>query len=669
MILEDIKNFLDNEPLIKQLKLNCNHVAKVKSNKLIISKMINKNCLINNICEIKYLLQNKNNLENLHIFCKCGKKNKFKNSIEGYNNYCSTKCANTDLKKIQRIKQTNYSNIDENGLNAYQRGSLKGSQNKLKNIDENGLNGFQRQTLHSKLTKLKKYGDPNYNNSEKCKQTRLNDIDENGLNNYQRASIKTELKKSEIGKDGLNTYQRVVIKRKQDIDKDGNNSFKKAYLKGLQTALNTVDEDGLNNFKKGRIKALETNKKNHNGLHNWASKNPKLNGRETKLKKYGNEFYNNREKAHNTKLSKIDENGLNSYQRAALKSKQHYKDNYGVENINQIHIKHIDDINEKFFRENFIKDNVFLIKECCSYFNTGSNWVIHKKQLFNIIEPNKQNQELTQLEIFNYIKQIYTNVILFNSHKIISPQELDIYIPEKKLAIEFNGVYWHSANKGLDKYYHQNKSKLCQEKGIRLIHIYEDEWNDEHKRDIIKDIIKHALNIPTYENKIYARKCTIKEIENKEYNDFCNKYHIQGTKGAQVKLGLFYNNELVQIASFSKSRYDKQYEWEWIRGCPASNNNVVGGTSKLFKYFVRKYNPKSVLCYADFNKFDGKGYKECGFKFIKITVPDKFYYDTKNCIRINRNPSKYSEYMNKVKLGEFFLLYGAGNLKFIWSNF
>ena len=271
--------------------------------------------------------------------------------------------------------------------------------------------------------------------------------------------------------------------------------------------------------------------------------------------------------------------------------------------------------------------------------------------------------------MYNFIKSVYKQKVILDDRKVLYPQELDIYIPEKNLAIEFNGMYWHSTLRDrMTIQYHQNKSKLCQEKGIRLIHIYEDEWNDEHKREIIKDIIKHSLNIPTSENKIYARKCTIKEIDNKSYNNFCNKYHIQGTKGAQVKLGLFYNDDLVQIASFSKSRYDKQYEWEWIRGCPASNNNVIGGTSKLFKYFVRKYNPKSVVCYADFNKFDGKGYKECGFKFDKITAPDKFYFDIKNNIRINRSPSKYQEYKKKVENKEFLLLYGAGNLKFVWFN-
>ena len=100
----------------------------------------------------------------------------------------------------------------------------------------------------------------------------------------------------------------------------------------------------------------------------------------------------------------------------------------------------------------------------------------------------------------------------------------------------------------------------------------------------------------------------------KEYREFCILNHIQGYKKASIKLGLFYNNKLVQIASFGKvnnrgkaAMTNKEYDYEWVRGCPASLNYVIGGTSKLFKYFVKHYNPKTVLCYADWNLFNGKG--------------------------------------------------------------
>ena len=480
---------------------------------------------------------------------------------------------------------------------------LKVKNSKLTNVNENGLNSIERGVI-------------------KCKLTRLNDVDENGQNSYQRG------------------HKKSIESGKNNIDEFGRNSYQRGSIKGKRTKLERHGDENWNN----REKAIETNiikrgVPHHSQTDEWK------------------ELMHN--KFPSIKKQRIITNNIKFGNKDYAKSEHRFLLDSDHKNFN--------DINEEFFRQNFIVDGKFDVEKCKNHFGVENCWVYRYKTIFNIDVPCKKNIE--QYTVYNFIKSIYGGKIILDDRKILYPLELDIYIPERNLAIEFNGLYWHSTlRNNTNIRYHQNKSKLCQEKGIRLIHIYEDEWNNEHKREIIKDIIKHALNIPTSENKIYARKCTIKEIDNKSYNDFCNKYHIQGTKGAQIKLGLFYNNDLVQIASFSKSRYDKQYEWEWIRGCPASNNNVVGGTSKLFKYFIKKYNPKSVVCYADFNKFDGKGYKECGFNFVKITAPDKFYYDIKNQTRVNRSPNKYKLYKSKVENKEFLLLYGAGNLKFVWFN-
>lgn len=402
----------------------------------------------------------------------------------------------------------------------------------------------------------------------------------------------------------------------------------------------------------------------YNVRHHWCSKDPKLNGQQTRLELYG--YVNSFQIPENKQKAILARKNTNWLEKVMQTREKHKKE---IFERNNKHI-HFEDYNEEFFRTNFIKNNKFDLKACCEYFKIYPTWANKKKRDFNITEPNIiQHQFKEQSQVYDYIKLIYNGNILFNTKNIIKPLELDIYIPEKNVAIEFNGLYWHSINSGIDKYYHQLKSFKCKEKGIRLIHIYEDEWLNENKQKIIKDIIKHALNIKnSNENKIYARKCIIKEIDNDLYNEFCNNNHIQGSRGAQVKLGLFYNDELVQIASFGKSRFNKYIQWEWIRGCPASNNNVIGGTSKLFSYFIKNYKPKSVLCYADFNKFDGKGYKECGFEFQGFTSPNKFYFDLENHKRLERSPSKYKEYMQNVKNGKFLLLYGAGNLRFIYKN-
>lgn len=203
------------------------------------------------------------------------------------------------------------------------------------------------------------------------------------------------------------------------------------------------------------------------------------------------------------------------------------------------------------------------------------------------------------------------------------------------------------------------------EKGIDLITIWEDQW--KNKKDIIKQILKHRLNKSN--NKIFARKCEIREINNNEYKLFCNDYHIQGYRPAKIKLGLYFNNKLVQIASFNKcNKYHKE-DYEWIRGCISSNNIVVGGTSKLLKYFIKQYNPQSILCFSDNNLFNGNGYLQSGFELVDEIKEDKFYIENNRSLkRISRNPFKYKELMEQVKNNKLFLCYGCGSKKFVWHK-
>ena len=251
----------------------------------------------------------------------------------------------------------------------------------------------------------------------------------------------------------------------------------------------------------------------------------------------------------------------------------------------------------------------------------------------------------------------------FISHerKILNGMEIDIYIPAKKIGIEFNGDYWHS-DAVKEKNYHFNKSKLAEAKGIRLIHIYEYEWNT--MRDKIVQLLKIALGVA--DNKIYARKCEVREITNQEAKILNDKVHLQNHRNAQVTYGLYYHDELVQLMSFSRTHYNRNLKgdnsWEIIRGCPGSNNIVVGGVSKLFSYFIKDHDPDEVFSYCDFNKFDGKSYEAIGMKFVGYTGPDKTYLI--DGIAYKRNPSKYKEYKEKAEA----VIWGAGSKKYLWKK-
>lgn len=219
-------------------------------------------------------------------------------------------------------------------------------------------------------------------------------------------------------------------------------------------------------------------------------------------------------------------------------------------------------------------------------------------------------------EIEDFLVQLGLQVVK-NSRKIIPPKEIDLYLPELKIAIEYNGLKWHS-NQYVENSYHYDKYLRCKAVGIRLIHIYEDEWA-EHS-DLIKIYLKQQLL--KNNNSVYARLCTIKSIDSKIASDFLNKHHIQGFAANTHYLALFYQEELVSVAVFgnkSSSRNNNNIH-ELTRY--ASSIRVVGGLSKLVKRYIKEVNPPSIVTYSDNDKFTGMAYEKSGFKLVKESRQD-----------------------------------------------
>ncbi len=228
-----------------------------------------------------------------------------------------------------------------------------------------------------------------------------------------------------------------------------------------------------------------------------------------------------------------------------------------------------------------------------------------------------------EYNIVEFLKSILpeNTIILQNDRTLINPFELDIYIPEYKLAIEYNGIYWHSEQQGKDKNYHINKTNLCNNKGVKLIHVFDSEWLN--KQDIICSIIRNKLNLSS--TKIYARKCEIKKVKNIDAQEFLFNNHIQGVIFGN-HYGLYFNNELVSLLSMGKSRYNKNYDFEILRFCSKLNTNVIGGFSKLLKYFINN-NPGTIITYADLRYGTGDVYLKSNFTYSHISSPN-YYYTT-----------------------------------------
>ena len=221
-----------------------------------------------------------------------------------------------------------------------------------------------------------------------------------------------------------------------------------------------------------------------------------------------------------------------------------------------------------------------------------------------------------------------------NCLKVLSPQqrnreilrnrEIDVYIPSLKLGIEYNGLRWHSEKFGKNKNYHLDKLNKCNEQGIRLVQIFEDEWIN--RREICESKLKQICGLNT-NPKIYGRKCEIREISKKdEVYEFLDKNHIQGRTGFTVGLGAYHEGKLVGVMTFKK---EKEGYWDLNRFATDINYQCIGIGGKLFKHFIRNYPFIEIKSFADrrwTTDPTNNLYTKLGFNFDSYVPPTYWYY-------------------------------------------
>lgn len=296
----------------------------------------------------------------------------------------------------------------------------------------------------------------------------------------------------------------------------------------------------------------------------------------------------------------------------------------------------------------------------------------HKKHLDMLEEYSKQNHSkgtsLKEQKLVEYIKSIEEKVLV-NTKKIITPLQLDAYVENKKVAFEFNGNYWHSSE-FLGKNYHIDKTNKCKHLGIRLIHIFEYQYDT--KKDIMLSIINSSLG--KYERKIYARSCVLGVPSKEEVKEFLNKNHIQGFINSSYQLGLYYNRELVQLICIGKSRFKKN-DYELYRMCTKLNTQVVGGFSKLLKN--QPYD--ELYSYIDLSKFTGDSYFKIGFDLVSISPPSYVYVRGNNIYsRFMFQKHKLKDFLDKfdenlseeenARNNHYYRIYDCGTMKVKWSR-
>jgi hypothetical protein len=282
-----------------------------------------------------------------------------------------------------------------------------------------------------------------------------------------------------------------------------------------------------------------------------------------------------------------------------------------------------------------------------SFAQTPGHHIYNKNGCPSCAGSNAQNELSCYIEDLNF-------EIIKDCNNIISPYELDIFILEKNIAIEYNELYWHSEQsllkRGIEKpkKYHLNKLEECKKNKIRLIQIFEDEW--KYKRNIVENRLSHILNLNN--NIIGARKTFIKEIPAKQKNIFLESHHIQGKDTSSIKLGAFYNDKLVGVMTFCKPRIamgqkSRKYGvYELSRFAVEFEHSFPGLANKMFKHFTRNYDVNEVFTYSDKRWNIGNIYLKLGMKFEYSTKPNYFYIV--NNKRVHRFNFRKQEIKNKL---------------------
>ena len=248
--------------------------------------------------------------------------------------------------------------------------------------------------------------------------------------------------------------------------------------------------------------------------------------------------------------------------------------------------------------------------------------------------------------------------------------EIDVYIPELNIGFEYNGCYWHS-DIILDKDYHKTKTTRFQEHGIHINHIWEYDWL--HNQDLVKSMIKAKLGLTT---RVYARKCTIASVSTTEAKQFLNVNHLKGYINSKYHIGLYYNDVLMMLCSFGKSR-DKSSEWELLRMASLQGYTIVGGFSKLLNAFHNLTVCESVFSYVDRDISYGNSYLRCGFNILGYTVAGYCYVDKYDMKPISRHKFKksklikdgydstLSEFEIVDSMNRYYRVWNSGNIKMI----
>jgi len=509
----------------------------------------------------------------------------------------------------------------------------------------------------------KNYTSYGYINGEYlCRKCKLenNNLEKYGVKNvFQIKEVKKKIKETNLEKYGvefISKNKEIQNKIKEtNLDKYGVEYFlqnKEVHNRIKETNFKKYGVENVSKLDLVKNKKKETTLENYGVEYNSQSDLIKKNIKQTNLKKYGVESnLQNKDVKEKIKKTNLDKYGVDNYAKSEeylLKCKETNLDKYGVDNYNKSEISKINTIIGQ--HPNYIKyiDNSISLFKCD--LNENHEFKIHVDNFHNrlknniplctICYPIGDNKSIKEKILLEYIQSIYSGEVISGYRDGI---EIDIFLPELNIGIEFNGLYWHS-NKFKEPNYHINKQIYFKDKGIDMKMIYEDDFDKNF--DILKSQINNWLSLTP--NKIYARKTEVRQILNiEEYRNFLNNNHIQGFVASKLIYGLYHQDNLVSLMCFDKKEGRlnmPENEWNLNRFCNLLNHQVVGGASKLLNHFIKENYPSRIISYADKDWSNGNLYFSLGFNLVSESKPDYKYII--NGLRVHK------QNFNKLKLGK-----------------
>lgn len=365
-----------------------------------------------------------------------------------------------------------------------------------------------------------------------------------------------------------------------------------------QTCLSKYGYTSYLSTKESEEKAKQTIQEKYGVDNVFQLQDIKDKAKETKLRKYGNENFVNHKQSEETKLLRYGDKHYTNKEKAL----ETIRKKYGTEHV--MSVPEIKDKVKQTIYERYGVDYYCVTDDC-------RQLLAHHKNS----KPNQEFEELLTKEQIKFEKEFH----------------IDHYFYDFKVGntlIEINPSATHNSTWGIHgeaikKDYHNTKSMTAKDNGFSCVHIWD--WDNTEK--IVNLLLKDR-------KRIYARNCEVTQICKTEASEFINQYHLQGDAKASIYIGLKYNGELVSVMTFGKPRYNNSYEYELVRYC--SKYSIIGGSQKLFKYFIKEYSPRNIISYCDLSKFNGNTYIKLGFTLKKVTI-GKHWYNLKTNQHITDN--------------------------------